>query len=319
MTARAELVADAEMEPWKLHLKRTAISIIRALHSLWQDKVATACAFWLLLILLCALFAPLISPHDYTQGQVTDRLKPPIWAEGSIPGYVLGTDQIGRDILSRLIWGARTSLIISLSVVALAGTFGTVMGLLAGYFGGQLDNVIMRWVDVQTAFPGLLLAMAIILMIGASVRNIIIVLSINGWMVYARMVRGTALAEKKSLYIEAARVIGANHKRIMFLHLLPNLLNPLITLANLEMARIVLAEAVLSFLGLGIQPPESSWGLMINDGHTYLPIGAWWLSILPGLCISFTVLAINLFATWLRSYTDPLQKTMMYRLRRLST
>ena len=285
----------------------------RALRSLLQDRVAVVCALWLLLVAFAAAFQPLISPHDFAAGTITLRLKPPIWMEGSVPGYILGTDQVGRDVLSRLIYGARTMLIISIAVVGVTATAGTFLGLVAGYFGGRIDNIIMRWVDIQTAFPSLLLAMAIILAIGASVRNLIIVLAINGWMVYARMVRGSILQEKQALYVDGARVAGASHMRIMFVHLLPNVLNPLVTVANLEWARTILAEATLSFIGLGIQPPEASWGLMMNDAQPYLPIGYWYLSVLPGACISISVLAINLFATWLRSYTDPLQKTMMAR------
>jgi peptide/nickel transport system permease protein len=297
----------------QIRRRLSGLEVKHLLRSLWQDKIATVSAIWLLLVVICAVFAAYVAPHDYTQGDVTKRLTPPIWYQGGDPDFILGTDQIGRDILSRLIWGARVSLTIGLVVVIISGTFGTMVGLASGFKGGRIDSFFMRWADIQTAFPGLLLALLIIFMIGPSMRNIIIVLSINGWMVYARMVRGMVLTEKESDYIESARVVGSSDSRIMFRHLLPNLLNPLITLANLELARIILAEAILSFLGLGIQPPESSWGLMINDGHQYLPIGIWWLSILPGICISFTVLAINLFATWLRSYTDPLQKHKMVR------
>lgn len=307
-------VADIEAREFRgneISLERRLDAVLPILRSLWEDKVALVSLIWLLLVIISGIFAPWISPHDYSQGDVYIRLKPPIWMEGSEAGYLLGTDQIGRDILSRLIRGARTSLIISFSVIAVTGTLGTVLGLLSGYMGGRLDNIIMRWVDIQTAFPGLLLYLAIIFMIGANMRNIIIVLSINGWMVFTRIVRSMVLSEREASYVESANAIGCSQSRIIFRHIFPNLLNPLITVANLELARIILAEAVLSFLGLGIQPPESSWGLMINDGHSYLPVGAWWVSIFPGLCISFTVLAINLFATWIRSFTDPLQKTVI--------
>jgi peptide/nickel transport system permease protein len=186
-----------------------------------------------------------------------------------------------------------------------------VVGLVSGFYGGVVDNVLMRVVDLQTAFPGLLVALAIITMIGPSVQNIIIVLSINGWMVYARMIRGTALGLRNSLFVDAARSIGARNGRIIFLHMLPNLASPLITLATLELARIILAEAVLSFLGMGIQPPASSWGLMINEGHSYITM-AWWLVTFPGIAIALTVLSVNLVATWLRAISDPMQRQKQF-------
>jgi peptide/nickel transport system permease protein len=267
------------------------------LGQLVQDRVALTAAIFLFIVLLTAIFAPYIAPHDPTVQKIAHRLKPPSWLPGGSKEHLLGTDQLGRDILSRIIYGGRVSLMVGFFAVLCAGGVGTTLGLIAGYYGGRTDNIIMRLVDVQTAFPGLLMALAIITMIGPSVRNIIIVLTINGWMVYARMIRGTS--------------IGASDRRIIFLHLLPNLASPLITLGTLELARVILAEAVLSFLGLGIQPPASSWGLMINDGHTYITL-AWWLVAFPGAAIALTVLSVNLVATWLRAITDPLQRALQY-------
>jgi len=281
------------------------------LYRLTQDKVALAATIYLLLLLLSAAFAPHIAPHDPTQQDLSHRLWPPAWTEKGTVDHLLGTDQLGRDILSRMIFGSRVSLTVGMCVVLVAGGVGTTLGLIAGYYGGRIDNLIMRLVDLQTAFPGLLVALAIITMIGPSVRNIIIVLSINGWMVYARMIRGTTLALRNSLFVDAARSIGCRSRRIIFLHMLPNLASPLITLGTLELARIILAEAVLSFLGLGIQPPASSWGLMINEGHTYITL-AWWLVTFPGIAIALTVLSINLVATWLRALTDPLQREKQF-------
>lgn len=252
-----------------------------------------------------------MAPHDPAEQDLAHRLWPPAWIEKGAMDHLLGTDQLGRDILSRMIFGSRVSLIVGACVVLVAGGVGTTLGLIAGYYGGRIDNLIMRLVDLQTAFPGLLVALAIITMIGPSVRNIIIVLSINGWMVYARMIRGTTLGLRNSLFVDAARSIGCRNNRIIFLHMLPNLASPLITLGTLELARIILAEAVLSFLGMGIQPPASSWGLMINDGHTYITL-AWWLVTFPGIAIALTVLSVNLVATWLRAISDPLQRQKQF-------
>ncbi len=278
---------------------------------LMQDKVALAAAIYLLILVVSAVFAPYIAPHDPTEQDLAHRLWPPAWAERGSSDHLLGTDQLGRDILSRIIYGSRISLVVGVCVVAVAGGVGTIVGLVAGYYGGRLDNVLMRLVDLQTAFPGLLVALAIITMIGPSVRNIIIVLSINGWMVYARMIRGTSMGMRSSLFVDAARCLGAGNRRIIFLHMLPNLASPLITLATLELARIILAEAVLSFLGMGIQPPASSWGLMINEGHAYITV-AWWLVTFPGIAIALTVLSVNLVATWLRAISDPMQRQKQF-------
>jgi ABC-type dipeptide/oligopeptide/nickel transport system permease subunit len=289
--------------------------LLRQLNSmlgkLMQDKVALAAAAYLMLLLIAAVFAPYVAPHDPTEQDLAHRLWPPAWTEKGTANHLLGTDQLGRDILSRMIHGSRISLVVGVFVVLVAGGVGTVVGLVSGFYGGRIDNVLMRLVDLQTAFPGLLVALAIITMIGPSVRNIIIVLSINGWMVYARMIRGTALGLRNSLFVDAARSIGARNGRIIFLHMLPNLASPLITLATLELARIILAEAVLSFLGMGIQPPASSWGLMINEGHPYITM-AWWLVTFPGAAIALTVLSVNLVATWLRAISDPMQRQKQF-------
>jgi ABC-type dipeptide/oligopeptide/nickel transport system permease subunit len=304
VTGQARVMAPGERFP----LLRQAGSI---LGKLMQDRVALLAAGYLLLLLVAAVFAPFLAPHDPAAQDLAHRLWPPAWtAEGTV-SHLLGTDQLGRDILSRMIYGSRISLLVGVSVVAVAGGVGTVVGLVSGFYGGRIDNVLMRLVDLQTAFPGLLVALAIITMIGPSVRNIIIVLSINGWMVYARMIRGTALGLRNSLFVDAAKSTGARNGRIIFLHMLPNLASPLITLATLELARIILAEAVLSFLGMGIQPPASSWGLMINEGHPYITM-AWWLVTFPGIAIALTVLSVNLVATWLRAISDPMQRQKQF-------
>jgi len=281
--------------------------LIRLGRDLLRDKVALIGAGIVLAVVASALAAPLISPHDPTAGYIGQRLQPPGFVNEEGELYIFGTDQQGRDILSRLIFGARVSMTIGIGVIAVAGTVGTILGLISGYYGGRVDDLIMRAVDTQTAFPGLLLALVIMTMIGPSARNIIIVLSINGWMVFARITRGIMLTIREKDYIDAARLIGCGDLRIMFRHAFPNLISPTLTLITLELARIILAEASLSFLGFGIQPPESSWGLMIADGRNYITI-AWWLVTLPGIAIAVTVFGVMTVANWLRTVTDPEQR-----------
>ena len=252
------------------------------------------------LLIAVAVFAPLIAPKDPSAQDLINRLMPPFhsWA------HPLGTDALGRDMLSRLIYGSRISLEVGAFVVLIAGTLGTTLGLLSGYFGGRVDSLVMRIVDTQIAFPGLLMALLIIAVIGPSLRSLVIVLSIDGWMVYARVTRGIAASLRQQPYVEAAEIVGCRPRRVIFRHVLPNLTSPVLTLGVLEFARVILAEAALSFLGLGIQPPAVSWGLMLADGADYL-FSAWWTVSLPGIGIALVVLGINLFASWLRLISDP--------------
>ena len=249
-------------------------------------------------------FAPYIAPHDPVIPSLRLRLKPPVWMDGGSWTYVLGTDHLGRDILSRIIHGSRASLIAGVSVVAIAGSFGTIVGLISGFVGGRVDTLMMRWVDVHIAFPGLLISLLIIAVLKPSLGTVVIALSINGWMVFARLVRSIVLSARQLPYVEAAEVIGCKPVRTIFRHILPNLAAPLLTLAVLEFARIVLAEAALSFLGVGIQPPAMSWGLDVASGRNYL-FNAWWVVTLPGLAITITVLGVNFLAGWLRVVVDP--------------
>jgi peptide/nickel transport system permease protein len=305
--------------PWMQKRLAREQSRFRFLHDarnllveLSRDRVALLGLLIMVVVVLMALFAEWIAPHDPTAVNIMQRLMPPAWdAQGSAQ-YLLGTDQLGRDILSRIIYGSRVSLFIGIGVVLIAGTFGIFIGLISGFYGGRVDEILMRITDIQTAFPGLLLALTIITMIGPSVQNLIIVLSINGWMVYARITRGIMLSLRELPYMDAARVVGCRNRRILFLHALPNLMSPLLTLSTLELARIILAEATLSFLGLGVQPPDASWGLMIADGHDYIA-RAWWLVTLPGLAIAITVFGVNLVASWLRVYSDPTQRVRQLR------
>ena len=281
---------------------------MRALaEELWHDKYGLIGFSIIVALLLIAVFAPLLAPHDPAAQSVIARLKPPAWLARGDWEYVLGTDQLGRDILSRVIYGARTSLLVGVLVVLFAGSFGVVLGLLAGFSGGRTEVFIMRAVDIQVAFPGLLLILLIVSVIGPGMWTMIVVLAFTNWMIYARIVRGIVLSVRQTPYVEAAEIIGCKPRRIIFRHILPNLVSPLLTLAILEFTNIILAEAALSFLGLGVQPPATSWGLDVASGKDYIFV-AWWLVTFPGLCISITVLAINLFANWLRVTTDPQER-----------
>ena len=274
---------------------------------LWSDPVSLIGFVILLILVLTAIFAPLLAPYDPGTQSLLARLRPPFWLPRGTIAHLLGTDYLGRDVLSRLIYGSRASLGIGTAVVVLAGSFGVLMGLVSGYFGGRTDNVIMRAVDTQIAFPGLLLALIMLATIGATTVTVIVVLAINGWMVYARMTRGIVMSLRQMPFVEAAEIIGCRPSRVIFRHLLPNLTSPLLTLMMLEFARVVLAEASLSFLGLGVQPPASSWGLDVATGKAYI-FNAWWLVAFPGFAIALTVLAINLLANWARVTSDPQER-----------
>ncbi len=251
-----------------------------AMVELWQDKAGLFGIGIVTLLLVTAVFAPWLAPHDPAAQSLGNRLAPPFWADGGSMSYPLGADGLGRDVLSRLIFGSRISLMVGLSVVLLAGTFGILMGLLAGYRGGRFDSVIMRVVDTQVAFPGLLLALVILAAIGPSMTTIIVVLAVNGWMVYARITRGVVLSVKEAPYVEAAEIVGCRPWRVILRHILPNLTSPLL---------------------------QVSWGLMVAQGRDYLFDG-WWIITFPGLAIALTVLGVNLFASWLRVAADPQER-----------
>jgi ABC-type dipeptide/oligopeptide/nickel transport system permease subunit len=290
---------------------RSSSLLAKSLREAWRtlkaDKFAMAGLLYLLALFCVATFAGHIAPHDPTFQTLGKRLTPGVWVPGGSTTFPLGTDHLGRDMLSRLIYGSRISIIVGLSTVAIAGTIGTLLGLVSGYYGGNLDDLIMRWADIQMAFPGLLLALSVLALFGPSLQNMVLVLALNNWMWYARLTRGVMLSMREVLFVEAARVLGASNARIIFKHCFPNLASPLITLGTLEVARMILSEASLSFLGFGVQPPTPAWGLMLAEGRGYLPI-AWWLVTFAGICIGLTVLAINLVASWLRSVTDPHQR-----------
>ncbi|HXA96684.1 MAG TPA: nickel transporter permease [Candidatus Dormibacteraeota bacterium] len=254
--------------------------------------------------LVVALLAPALAPHDPLDQDVTRRLLPPVWLAGGGAEHLLGTDQLGRDILSRIIHGSRVSLLIGFLSVIVSLPVGVCVGLLAGYWSGRLDDVTMRVADVQLAFPFILLAITIAGVLGPSPRNVVLILAIGGWVVYARLARGQVLSLREKEFIEAARGLGVGTFRILFRHLLPNVASPVIVVATFAVAQMILLESSLSFLGLGVQPPTPSWGGMLNDGRAYITV-AWWLSTFPGAAIMLTVLGINFVGDWLRDLLDP--------------
>ena len=255
------------------------------------------------LVLLAAIFAPLLTAYDPNVGVLTDRLRPPVFAGGD-PWHPLGTDQLGRDIFTRIVYGARVSLLVGFTAVLLGGGLGIVLGLVSGFYGGRTDSFISRLADIQLAFPFLLLAIAVVAVIGPGLVNVIAVLAIGSWMPYSRVVRGQVFSSKEREFVVAARTIGATDSSIIFRHVLPNVLTPAIVLATFAVAATIIAEASLSFLGLGVGSQVPSWGSMLADGRAYLS-SAWWLAALPGIAIMVTVLSINLIGDWMRDALDP--------------
>ena len=253
---------------------------------------------------MVAAFAPALAPSDPVKNRLLDRLTPPMWAQGGSARHPLGTDTLGRDVLSRLLHGARISLTVGLAAVLVAGVVGVALGLVAGYRGGWADDLLMRLGDMQLAFPVLLLGVAVIAVLGASLTNMILVLGASGWVTYARIARGETLSLKEREFVAAARALGAPARHVVARHLLPNVLPPLLVVTTFSVARTIIAEASLSFLGLGLPPPTPSWGAMLDEGRNYITTG-WWLAFFPGLAILLLVLAINLCGDWLRDALDP--------------
>jgi dipeptide transport system permease protein len=256
------------------------------------------------LLVLTALLAPLIAPHDPTQQYRDALLAPPIWQEGGRAGFLLGTDAVGRDMLSRLIYGAQYSLFIGIVVVAIALIGGVVIGLVAGFYGGWVDSVIMRVMDVVLAFPSLLLALVLVAILGPGLTNAMIAIAIVYQPHFARLTRAAVMGEKAREYVTAARVAGAGNLRLMFRTILPNCLAPLIVQATLSFSSAVLDAAALGFLGMGAQPPASEWGTMLAEAREFI-LRAWWVVTFPGLAILVSVLAINLMGDGLRDALDP--------------
>jgi peptide/nickel transport system permease protein len=256
-------------------------------------------------IALVAIFANFLAPHNPEIGSLTARFKPPFWQTGGSTKYLLGTDQLGRDVLSRLIFGARVSMVVGFTAVIFAGTIGTTLGIISGYLGGWVDQVIMRITDTWLALPGVTFAIFLAAIVGPSMWNIVIILSLTYWTRYARVIRGEVLSLKEREFVRLAIVAGCSKWTIMYRHILPNIINSAIVLGTLMLGVVIIAEATLSFLGIGVPPPQAAWGLMLSDGKQSLMVGRWWLSVLPGCCIMLMVLSANILGDWLRVKLDP--------------
>ncbi|MGQ0571001.1 MAG: ABC transporter permease [Armatimonadota bacterium] len=273
---------------------------LRTFRRSWKALIGAAI---LAVIVLAAVLAPYVAPHDPLDQRILDRLQPPVFAGGSSQ-YLLGTDAVGRDVLSRIIFGSRVSLAVGLSAAIIGGVLGLTLGLISGYHGATADMIIMRVADLQLAIPFLVLAIAIITVLQPGLLSIVLVLGLSSWVTYARVARGQVLSTRHRDFVEAARALGGSEARVLLRHMLPNIIAPVIVVATLEVGRMILAEAALSFLGLGVQPPAPTWGGITADGRDYLGT-AWWISTLPGIAILLTVMAINFFGDWLRDVLDP--------------
>lgn len=312
MVADARLSADgSESPPAAAHVPGPEDELVPApgwwdySRAVLTDKVMLPALLILALMVVCAIAPELVAPHDPTAQSLALRNEPPGTLDpgGGFP-FVLGTDPLGRDVLSRLVYGARVSLAVGALVVAISGTIGVTLGLIAGYYGGLIGNIIMRIVDLQMSFPSLLLALFILFVLGPGFWNVVLVLSVTRWMVFARVSRGLVLSIREQGYVEAARCLGCGNGRILTRYILPNMLPPIVVLAVIEASLAILAEGGLDFLGLGIQAPDTSWGLMLAQGQSYITT-AWWVITFPGITILVTCLSFNLLATGVREITDP--------------
>ncbi|MBT8407271.1 MAG: ABC transporter permease subunit [Deltaproteobacteria bacterium] len=274
------------------------------LEQLWRNKTAVAGLIVITLFVLTAVLAPILSPHNPVEASLYDKIKPPIWAEGGTWKNVLGTDDLGRDILSRLVYGARVSLLVALATVGIAVFFGSILGAISGYYKGFLDNIIMRFMDILLAFPHILLAIVIMAYLGPGLTNAMIAIGIIYIPRFARIVRASVLEEYEKDYVTASRSVGARDWRIIFVAIFPNCLAPLIVQTSLGFASAILDAAALGFLGLGAQPPTPEWGAMIAMGRSHI-LRAWWVMTFPGIAILFAVLGFNLFGDGLRDALDP--------------
>jgi ABC-type dipeptide/oligopeptide/nickel transport system permease subunit len=289
---------------WRIRLRLLRGNLREFWIELRSRPLALLGGIVVVLYLLAALFAAQISPHDPTRGNLRVRLLPPAWQEKGDPSYLLGTDDQGRDLLSRIIFGSRVSLLVGLLSVGISVAVGTGLGALAGYYRGALDQILSRFADLLLAFPFLIFAIGMMAFLGPGFWNLILALTFKGWVEFFRLVRGEMFAEKPKEYVEAAKVVGQSHLAIIASEILPNIIQSVFVLGTLRMGFMIIMEASLSFLGLGIQPPTPAWGSMVASGRDYL-LTAWWVSTLPGIAILILVLSINLFGEGLRDILDP--------------
>ena len=260
----------------------------------------------LLFMATTAIFAQQLATHDPNRQVLVKRLQAPMTANAAgVIEYPLGTDTLGRDVLSRLIFGARVSMLVGVAAVAIGGTLGTVLGMIAGYVGGIVDDIIMRAAEIELAFPFILLTIMFLVILGPGIVNLVVVLGVGQWVTFARIARGQTISQKEKEYVEAARSIGARPRGILFAAILPNILPPIMVIASFNVASAILTEASLSFLGLGVPPSVPTWGGMLAESRDNLLSGSWWLALFPGLAIMFTVLAMNILGDWVRDFLDP--------------
>ena len=300
MIASAPAVALRGERP----VRSTRSAWVLARGGLLRDRWASAAVAFLAVLVLLAIAAPLLPMADPLDQDLVGRLLPPAWTANGSWVHMLGTDQLGRDILSRVIWGARVSLVVGVSAVAISGVLGVLAGVSAGYFGGWIDNVLMRIADGQLAIPFILLVIAVIAVVGPGIEKVVPVLGITGWVVYARVARAEVLSLREREFVLAARAAGGGPLHILLRHIRPNILGSLAVVASVEIANVILLESSLGFLGLGVQPPTPSWGNMLGEGRDYLTT-AWWLATLPGLALATTALSITLVGDFLRDFFDP--------------
>ncbi|WP_284037944.1 ABC transporter permease [Neobacillus sp. 114] len=284
--------------------KSTANPLRRWVRLLLQSKTGTVGFFIVFAVVFVAIFADVLAPYDPEKNNLADMLKPPVWSDGGSSTYILGTDNLGRDILSRIIYGTRISLSVGVFSVVLAGIIGILVGICAGYYGGIIDNILMRIVDSFLAIPSILFILVVLAVFEPGITVLIVVIGLTNWVTYARVVRGEVLSIKEREFVKASRSIGTKNRIIMLRHIFPNIVSSFIVISTLSVASTIILEASLSFLGLGIQPPAVSWGGMLTDGRNYLATN-WWLATFPGLAITITVLGIIFLGDWLRDVLDP--------------
>lgn len=290
--------------------QRRAPTLRKTLQRLSRMQLGVASGALIVAIVLLAIAAPLVAPHDPYEGELVNRLKPPAWYPGGDWTYVLGTDQVGRDTLSRLIYGAQVSLSAGFLAMVISVAIGVPLGILAGYCGKVVDTVISTVINIKLTFPFVLLALTVISVLGPSFANVILVLGIASWTVYGRVIRSEVMKLRELDYVLAARTLGMSGLRIVVFHIFPNTISSVIVLSTVQIARFIIAEAFLSFLGLGVQAPTPSWGTMLGDSRQFM-YDRWWLPTLPGLAIFVTTLAINLFGDSLRDWLDPYRRNIV--------
>lgn len=284
----------------KIYWKR----VKQFIKELIRCRTAFLGAIIVLSFILIAILAPFVAPHDPLKANIVNRLRPPFWIEGGSSTYILGADEIGRDILSRIIYGARVSILVGLVTVVISGFLGTLLGSFAGYFRGRFDAILSRFADLLLSFPYLIFAIFLMSIVGPGFFNLIVILCFKSWVNFFRLSRGEMISEKTKEYVEAAQALGESDIKIIFKEILPNIIHSLLVLATLRVGFFIILEASLSFLGLGIQPPTPVWGSMINSGRAYM-LSAWWVSTIPGIALLILVLSINLLGEGLRDILDP--------------